>query len=130
MGLAFAPPPGVVTTETLRRGMRGGFADALSVQIGSFIGDASYAIVALAGLAAILQAPLTQILVGGAGSLFLLYLARQSLRPRSPRPAFTETSGGNYGESSLSVLKNYKVVATKTGRGEIEDGLQSSASSA
>jgi chemosensory pili system protein ChpE len=102
MGLAFAAPPGVVTTETLRRGMRGGFAHALSVQLGSLIGDASYAVIALAGLAAILQAPLAQMLVGGAGTLFLLYLAFQSMRARTADAAFAETSGGNYGKSFLS----------------------------
>ena len=55
MGLAFAAPPGIVTAETVRRGLGGGFAHALFVQVGSLVGDASYAIIALAGLAAALQ---------------------------------------------------------------------------
>jgi chemosensory pili system protein ChpE len=102
MGLAFAAPPGIVTTETLRRGLRGGFAHALSVQVGSLIGDASYAIIALAGLAAILQAPFAQMLLGGAGALFLLYLAWQSLRARSAGPLLPQAAGGNYRESFFS----------------------------
>src|SRR5918911_2023132 len=74
MGLVFAAPPGAVTAETLRRGLRGGFGHALSVQLGSLIGDASYALVALAGLAAFLQVPLAQTLLGTLGALFLFYI--------------------------------------------------------
>ncbi len=80
MGIAFAAPPGVVTTETLRRGLRGGFRQALSVQLGSLIGDAGYASIALAGIAAFLQSPLAQMIAGGVGALFLIYLSWQSLR--------------------------------------------------
>ncbi len=81
MGLAFAAPPGAVTAETLRRGLPGGFRLALSVQAGSLIGDACYALLALAGAAAFLQARPAQVVVGGLGVLFLFYLAWQSLRP-------------------------------------------------
>ncbi len=80
MGLAFAAPPGVVTAETLRRGLRGGFGHALSVQVGSLIGDASYAGIAFLGLAALLQSPAARIIVGVLGALFLFYLGWQSLK--------------------------------------------------
>lgn len=102
MGLAFAAPPGVVTTETLRRGLKGGFVHALSVQIGSLVGDASYAVIALAGLAVILQAPLAQMLVGSAGAEFLVYLAWQSFRTHAVDIAPTAASVGNYRDSFLS----------------------------
>jgi chemosensory pili system protein ChpE len=78
MGLAFAAPPGAVTAETFRRGARGGFALALGVQLGSLVGDATYALLALAGLAALAQNPAFQFALGAFGALFLLYLAGSS----------------------------------------------------
>jgi threonine/homoserine/homoserine lactone efflux protein len=79
MGLAFAAPPGAVTAETLRRGARGGFMLALGVQLGSLVGDATYALLALAGLAALAQNQAIQFALGTFGALFLLYLAVSSL---------------------------------------------------
>jgi len=72
MGIAFAAPPGAVTAETFRRGAHGGFAVALGVQLGSLVGDATYALLALAGLAALAQNPALQFAFG---ALFLMYLA-------------------------------------------------------
>ena len=80
MGVAFAAPPGAVTAETFRRGARGGFALALRVQLGSLIGDATYALLALAGLAALAQNPGLQFVLGSFGALFLLYLAWSSFQ--------------------------------------------------
>ncbi len=102
MGVAFAAPPGVVTAETLRRGLRGGFGHALSVQVGSLIGDASYALIALAGVAAFLQTPLAQVLFGSAGVLFLLYLAWQSLKTSAGWQSANDKTAGNYREAFLS----------------------------
>ncbi len=64
MGILFAAPPGIVTAETLRRGVTRGFPAALSVQLGSLIGDATYCVLALAGVAAVVQNPLTQRALG------------------------------------------------------------------
>lgn len=75
MGLAFAAPPGVVTAETFRRGVRGGFSVALGVQLGSLVGDATYAALALLGLAVMAQAQPMQSALGVLGALFLIYLA-------------------------------------------------------
>ncbi len=80
MGIAFAAPPGAVTAETFRRGARGGFALALGVQLGSLVGDATYALLALAGLAVLAQNALLQFALGGFGALFLLYLAGLSFQ--------------------------------------------------
>ncbi len=102
MGLAFAAPPGVVTAETLRRGLQGGFRHALSVQIGSLIGDASYALIALAGVAAFLQSPLAQTVVGSLGALFLLYLAWQSLSSSGNWTGDQKRTTGNIREAFLS----------------------------
>ncbi len=75
MGILFAAPPGIVTAETLRRGVTRGFPAALSVQLGSLIGDATYCVLALAGVAAVVQNPLTQRALGIVSVAFLFYLA-------------------------------------------------------
>jgi len=87
MGIAFAAPPGAVTAETFRRGARGGFPVALGVQLGSLVGDATYALLALAGLAALAQNPALQFMLGAFGALFLMYLAWSSFTsPLTPAP--------------------------------------------
>jgi len=75
MGILFAAPPGIVAAETLRRGVARGFPAALSVQLGSLIGDATYCLLALAGVAALVQNPLTQRALGVISVVFLFYLA-------------------------------------------------------
>lgn len=80
MGIAFAAPPGAVTAETFRRGARGGFAPALGVQVGSLVGDVTYAMLALAGLAALAQIPALQFALGAFSALFLMYLAWSSFQ--------------------------------------------------
>ena len=116
MGLAFAAPPGVVTAETLRRGMNGGFALAFRVQLGSIIGDATYAVLALAGLAALAQNHVLQIALGAAGALFLMFLARSALKgaqgPAStlaaPTPA-NESRGAFLGGLALSLTNPWAI---------------------
>lgn len=80
MGIAFAAPPGAVTAETFRRGVRGGFGNAFGVQLGSLIGDATYAILALGGLAALAQNHTFEITLGAFGAMFLMYLAWSSFQ--------------------------------------------------
>jgi chemosensory pili system protein ChpE len=93
MGLTFALPPGVVTAETLRRGITRGFPAALGVQLGSLIGDATYAILALAGLAILVQNPILQRVLGAVGALFILYQASQGLmHALTATPTTTSTS--------------------------------------
>ncbi|MEV4111659.1 hypothetical protein [Nonomuraea sp. NPDC049695] len=40
IGLLFNAAPGAVFSESLRRGVRGGFGPAFAVQVGSLAGDA------------------------------------------------------------------------------------------
>lgn len=80
MGIAFAAPPGAVTAETFRRGVRGGFGNAFGVQLGSLIGDATYAILALGGLATLAQNHTFEITLGAFGAMFLMYLAWTSFQ--------------------------------------------------
>jgi chemosensory pili system protein ChpE len=75
LGIAFCAPPGVVTAEAVRRGLARGFWAALFLELGSLIGDAAWAIIALVGAAFVLQNIAARLILGLAGSLLLLYLA-------------------------------------------------------
>src|SRR5262245_43978631 len=99
MGVTFALPPGVVTAETLRRGMVRGFPAALGVQLGSLIGDATYALLGLAGFAVIAQNPIAQRVLGMGGALYLLYIAVSSLRQQLQPQARTNYASAPFSSS-------------------------------
>lgn len=54
LGIVFNAAPGVVFAESLRRGLHGGFHRAFSVQVGSLVGDAVWAVLGLAGVGVLL----------------------------------------------------------------------------
>ena len=83
LGFIFNAAPGAVFAETVRRGMSGGYRVALSVQFGSLVGDAVWAILGLAGIGLLLQADMLKIPVGIAGSGYLAWLAWDSWRAAS-----------------------------------------------
>lgn len=82
LGMAFSAPPGIVTAESIRRGLSGGFWSAMAVGVGSLIGDSVYAILALSGLAFITRRPAAQLVIGIAGSVVLFILARSAWRAK------------------------------------------------
>lgn len=75
LALAFCAPPGVITAETVRRGAARGFIPALFVQLGSLVGDTTWAIIALTGLAFIVQNNFAKIILSLVGILLMLKLA-------------------------------------------------------
>ena len=75
LGIAFCAPPGIITAEAIRRGLARGFRPALLVELGSLIGDATWAIITLAGAAFVVQNLLARLALGLVGTLFLLHLA-------------------------------------------------------
>jgi threonine/homoserine/homoserine lactone efflux protein len=75
LAIAFCAPPGVVTAETVRRGAARGFFPALFVQLGSLVGDTTWAIIALTGLAFLVQNNLAKIILSLIGILLMLKLA-------------------------------------------------------
>jgi chemosensory pili system protein ChpE len=80
IGLAFCAPPGAVTAEALRRGLAGGFWPVLLLELGSIIGDATWAAVALVGAAVLVQSEPVRLVLGAVGVIFLLRLAYGALR--------------------------------------------------
>lgn len=86
LGLVFNVAPGPVFTESLRRGIRGGFRPALAVQVGSLVGDAVWAVLGLAGAAALMTQPALRIPVTLAGCLVLALLGVSGIRDALRKP--------------------------------------------
>lgn len=78
LGLVFNAAPGAVFAETVRQGVRGGYRPALAVQFGSLVGDATWAILGLAGIGLALQVEALRWPVGLAGAAYLLWLSWDS----------------------------------------------------
>ncbi|MET1026029.1 MAG: LysE family transporter [Dongiaceae bacterium] len=75
LGIAFCAPPGTVMSESVRRGLKGGFWATLRLQMGSLIGDATWAIIGLTGAGLLVQQPVIKIVLMSLGVLLLAYLA-------------------------------------------------------
>lgn len=80
LGLIFNAAPGAVFAETVRQGVRGGYRPALGVQLGSLVGDALWAVLGLVGIGLLLQLDWLRWPIGVAGTLYLLWLARDAWR--------------------------------------------------
>jgi chemosensory pili system protein ChpE len=78
LGLVFNAAPGAVFAETVRQGLRGGFRPALAVQLGSLVGDATWAVLGLAGIGMALQWDALRWPVGVLGAAYLAYLSWDS----------------------------------------------------
>jgi chemosensory pili system protein ChpE len=112
-GLAFCASPGAVFSETLRRGLTGGFRSALLVQLGSLIGDAVWALIGLTGLVLLLTEEGVRLPLTIACAAYLAWLGVQGLRD-AWRPQAQETDhapGRNaFGAGALLSLSNPKNV--------------------
>lgn len=78
LGLVFNAAPGAVFAETVRQGLRGGWRPALSVQLGSLVGDATWAVLGLLGIGLALQWDALRWPVGLAGAAYLAWLSWDS----------------------------------------------------
>jgi len=79
LGIVFCAPPGAIAAEAIRRGFAKGFRPALFVEFGSLVGDATWALVALVGLAVLVQNPIVRLPLALLGAAMLIYLARGAL---------------------------------------------------
>lgn len=78
--ISFSAPPGPVTLETVRHGLRGGFRPALFVQLGSIIGDVTWCGLALLGLAPLVQVAPIRAVLSVAGVAVLVCLGAAGVR--------------------------------------------------
>src|SRR5690606_16812291 len=89
LGLLFNAMPGAIFTESVRRGMRGGFRAALAVQIGSLAGDLLWAVLGLTGAGVLFALPYVTTPLALLGAVLLAWIAVQALQDAlSPMPAF------------------------------------------
>jgi chemosensory pili system protein ChpE len=103
-GFLFNATPGAIFTESLRRGLRGGYRPALAVQIGSLAGDFVWAVMGLLGAAALFTLPYVEVPLALAGSMLLFWLSWQTFRDGlSHVPKFDPSAGTNIERSALSV---------------------------
>jgi len=110
-GLAFCASPGAVFSETLRRGLLGGFRPALLVQLGSLIGDALWALIGLSSLALLLAQESVRLPLTLASAAYLAWLGLQGLRDAWRPPVATQDArqGRNaFGAGALLSLSNPK----------------------
>ena len=80
LAIAFCAPPGVITAETVRRGAARGFVPALFVQFGSLVGDTTWAVIALTGLAFVFQNNIAKLILSLLGILLMLKLAWDAIK--------------------------------------------------
>lgn len=97
LAISFCAPPGIVTAETVRRGSARGFLAALYVQLGSLVGDTTWAVIALTGLAFLIQNPVTKTVLSLVGILLMIKLAAD---------AFKDARHGNGLSMSSSAAKH------------------------
>lgn len=105
-GLVLAAPMGPVFAASLRHGLASGFGAALSVQLGSLVGDLAYAGVGLGGAALLSRAAGVETLVNLAGAALMLWFAWDAAtklwRPRPIGPASPGGVGGFAAGAAIS----------------------------
>src|SRR5574339_563455 len=121
LAIAFCAPPGVITAETVRRGTARGFLPALFVQFGSLVGDTTWAIIALTGLAFLVQNNIARGILSLIGILLMLKLAwdaAQDARQGRELTAPADASGrGDFANGAVLSLGNPMNIVFWTGLG-------------
>jgi chemosensory pili system protein ChpE len=120
LGLAFCAPPGAITAEAIRRGLAGGFRPAFVLEVGSLVGDATWAGIALAGAAVLVQSPVARIALGVVGALILFRLgwtAIQDARHAHEIKAVPLGGRGNFVTGAMLSLTNPLNIAFWVGVG-------------
>ena len=119
IGVAYTVLPGPVNTEATRRGLNHGFGPALSVQLGSLVGDVLWAILGLTGAVVALQRDSLAVALGLIGAGFLFGLARSAFRGAmgkgEPTPA--SPNGGGWRVGIMFSLANPAGIAFWSGVG-------------
>jgi chemosensory pili system protein ChpE len=104
LAIAFCAPPGVVAAETVRRGLARGFWPALLVQLGSLIGDATWATLAIAGAAILIQNVVVRLVLSLIGIGFLVHLAIKAIQDYRAGAVPTTTEKSDRGDLTTGML--------------------------
>ena len=121
LAIAFCAPPGVITAETVRRGTARGFVPALFVQFGSLVGDTTWAIIALTGLAFVIQNNVARTILSLIGILLMLKLAWDAFKDARHGKALdtttTHSHRGDFTNGAFLSLGNPMNIVFWTGLG-------------
>ena len=123
LAIAFCAPPGVITAETVRRGAARGFGPALFVQFGSLVGDTTWAIIALTGLAFIVQNNFARIILSLIGIALMLKLAWDAIKDArhakefDTSPFASASTRGDFANGAVLSLGNPMNIVFWTGLG-------------
>jgi len=124
LAIAFCAPPGVITAETVRRGAARGFVPALFVQFGSLVGDTTWAIIALTGLAFLVQNNAAKIILSLIGIFLMLKLAwdaiqdaRKERKGKDLDTSATASARGDFATGAFLSLGNPMNIVFWTGLG-------------
>ncbi len=80
LGVLLCLLPGAASAEAIRRGLAGGFRSVVIFELGTLIGDAAWAVLALAGAALLVQNRLVRLSLSIVGATVLLRLATLAFR--------------------------------------------------
>ena len=121
LAISFCAPPGIITAETIRRGTARGFIPALFVQLGSLVGDTTWAAIALTGLAFLIQNPIAKAILSIIGIIFMLKLALDAFKDAREGRALNEPSPtsarGDFASGAFLSLGNPLNIVFWTGLG-------------
>src|SRR5690349_1313369 len=121
LAIAFCAPPGVITAETVRRGATRGFVPALFVQFGSLVGDTTWAIIALTGLAFLIQNDVARTILSLIGILLMIKLAWDALKDarhgKGLEVSSVTSSRGDFASGAFLSLGNPMNIVFWTGLG-------------
>ena len=121
LAISFCAPPGVVTAETLRRGSARGFLSALYVQFGSLVGDTTWALIALTGLAFLIQNTIARTVLSLIGIILMLKLAWDAFKDARHGNGLNVTEGastrGDFASGAVLSLGNPMNIVFWTGLG-------------
>ena len=104
IGIAFCAPPGIVTAETIRRGLARGFRAAFLVQLGSLVGDSTWATIALTGLNTLIQNRIAFLILSMLGIVLLGYLSWSAIKDACRPPIVLATSASEKGDLATGAL--------------------------
>ncbi len=121
LAIAFCAPPGVITAETVRRGAARGFFPALFVQFGSLVGDTTWAIIALTGLAFLVQNNIAKVILSSIGIALLFKLAWDAINDARHGKELNSPPGnstrGDFANGAVLSLGNPMNIVFWTGLG-------------
>lgn len=98
IAISFAIQPGVIGFESLRRGISHGWTAALHVELGSLVGDATWAVIALLGASILFQNAVITLLMSFFGCFLLLRFAWEAWKAAQSDVDFEagKTEGNNH----------------------------------